>query len=570
MKTYTFPCKCSYRILSECANGGIPRLDFMISDIKKNLNCPATWNLLAQGLTKGVFQLESHLGKTYTKELKPENIEHLAALGAILRPGCLQSKDENNISITKHYCLRKNKQEEVVYYHPILEPILKSTYGVLVYQEQAMKIAQVVAGFTLQEADVLRKAIGKKIAEEMAKVKIMFLEGVKKKNLISEADAEKIFDDIKEKGPHLKNYGHEVAMKEAEEIFGWIEKSQRYSFNKSHSVCYGINGYISAYLKAHFPLQFFTLWLYYAKDKSKPMKEIKELINDAKQFDIQILPPDIKSLKSNFSTNGKVITFGVADIKGIAEAQTKKIRSAINDVEQELNKKIENFNWHEVLIYLAEKVSYSVLTKLITVGALRHINMSRNQMLNELRIHEKLTDKGREWLKLAGRKFSSYLEALQKLSMYGTISKNKAVEVESFIKLIQKPPTSLVDSPNWIAWNEETLLGVPLSCSKIDGCALDNINTTCKQYLQGTCKGYMIFGLQIDSVKEIRTRNGKQAGSKMAFINASDNTGSVELTAFPDTWKDLSNLFAEGNTVMVQAEKDKKRDSLIIKSAQQI
>ena len=196
-----------------------------------NFACSRTWELISDGNTKGCFQLESRLGQTMAKKLKPENIEQLAGLISILRPGCLEAYRDGK-SVSNHYIDKKNGLESIDYFHPSLEESLKSTYSEMVYQEQAMQIAQKIAGFDLKEADMLRKAIGKKKPEEMAKVKFKFMEGSQKVGLLS--------------------------ISQSEEIFSWIEKSQRYSFNKSHAVSYAINAYLSAFTKAHFPKIFFA------------------------------------------------------------------------------------------------------------------------------------------------------------------------------------------------------------------------------------------------------------------------------------------------------------------------
>ena len=194
-----------------------------------------TWDLFKDGLTKGVFQLESNLGRAWSKRLAPTNLEELAALIALIRPGCLKAITEGK-SMTQHYVDRKNKKEDVKYLDDSLEDILKTTYGVLVYQEQSMLIASKLADFNLQEADVLRKAIGKKNAELMEQVKTSFLEGAEKKGIVTKAVAE--------------------------EIFSWIEKSSRYSFNKSHAVAYAMNSYLSAWYKANHTKEFFMSYLY--------------------------------------------------------------------------------------------------------------------------------------------------------------------------------------------------------------------------------------------------------------------------------------------------------------------
>ena len=141
------------------------------------------WDLICAGRTKGVFQLESSLGKSWAKRLKPRNLEELAALVALLRPGCLKAIVDGK-SMTQHYVDRKHRKEQVTYLHDALEPILEKTQGVLVYQEQSMEIAQRIAGFNLQEADDLRKAIGKKKADLMIEVKKRFLEGSENEDIV--------------------------------------------------------------------------------------------------------------------------------------------------------------------------------------------------------------------------------------------------------------------------------------------------------------------------------------------------------------------------------------------------
>ena len=195
-----------------------------------SFDCDQTWNLICDGKTKGVFQLESNLGRSWAKRVKPRDIEELAALISVIRPGCLKAIQDGK-SMTQHFVDRKNGTDQISYIHNSLEPILSNTQGVLVYQEQSMKIAQQLAGFSLQEADNLRKAIGKKKADLMAKIKTQFIKGAENEAIVSR--------------------------EAAEEIFGWIEKSSRYAFNKSHAISYAICAYWSAYAKAHFPLEFY-------------------------------------------------------------------------------------------------------------------------------------------------------------------------------------------------------------------------------------------------------------------------------------------------------------------------
>ena len=198
-----FPCGCEFDIVDG-------RVQFDPDVEKLNLECPDVWALLGSGKSTGLFQLESQLGKSFSSKLKPENIDHLAALLAIIRPGCLESKIGDK-SVTRCFVDRKNKEEDVEYYHESLIEILEPTLGILVYQEQAMSIVKKLAGFDLSQADILRRAIGKKKVEEMTKVKGQFLEGCKKVGLVND--------------------------EESSSIFAAIKASQRYSFNK----CLGLD-----------------------------------------------------------------------------------------------------------------------------------------------------------------------------------------------------------------------------------------------------------------------------------------------------------------------------------------
>ena len=184
-----FPCGCKF----EENEKGFPIFDPNIEALP--LDCTATWDMICEGNTKGVFQLESQLGQSKAREVKPRSIEELSDLIAIIRPGCGDAIVDGK-SLTQHYIDRKAGRDEVVYFHPLLKEILKSTQGILVYQEQAMQIAQKVAGFTLQQADALRKAIGKKKVELMKQVKTEFLQGAEKVGEIINNDAEEIFSSF--------------------------------------------------------------------------------------------------------------------------------------------------------------------------------------------------------------------------------------------------------------------------------------------------------------------------------------------------------------------------------------
>lgn len=190
----------------------------------------STWDLISEGNTKGVFQLESKLGSSWAKRVKPRSIEELSDLIAIIRPGTLDTIVDGK-SMTRHYVDRKHGKEPVTYVHECLEPILKKTYGVLVYQEQAIQISMDVAGFTPEEGDTLRKAVGKKDAALMNVVKSKFIEGCTQRHGLNSDQAEETFLHVS------KSYEDDINKQSgkktiAEEIFSQIEASARYSFNK--------------------------------------------------------------------------------------------------------------------------------------------------------------------------------------------------------------------------------------------------------------------------------------------------------------------------------------------------
>ncbi len=204
---YRFDCGCEFPIIGPAKESGqLPSLKF-VPDKHTIKFCSRVKDLFASGKTKGVFQLEEYLGQKWSKDLKPESLEHLAALISILRPGTLKSKDSSGVSMTEHYCRRKNGKEAIEPFHDVYDEVLRDTFNILIYQEQAMALAERLVGFSKKEADDLRKAAGKKLADEMAKVKHNFIEKAKSFGVIDE--------------------------KRAAQVMDWISESAMYSFNKS-------------------------------------------------------------------------------------------------------------------------------------------------------------------------------------------------------------------------------------------------------------------------------------------------------------------------------------------------
>jgi len=545
MKQFVYKsCGCSFDIIKEQK---IPNIYFNLDISKINLDCRRTWQILSDGNTKGCFQLESRLGQSLAKRLKPSNIEELAALVSIMRPGCLEAFREGK-SVTNHYIDKKNGKEAVDYFHPALKDILNKTYGEMIYQEQAMQIAQKIAGFDLQQADMLRKAIGKKKPEEMAKLKEKFISGAKKLNIVSNS--------------------------EATELFNWIEKSQRYSFNKSHAVSYAFNAFLSAYAKSHFPKVFFLSYLMFAKDKINPQREIRELVNNAKEMGISVMLPDLRLMNENFLLHEQKICFGLTNIKGFGLSVYKKLKKIIDDN----NFDIPNIKFPELYIKILRHMNSSAVKNMITAGGLDYMKYSRNYMIACLNCLSVFTSK--EYSNILNNECLIGLESTEDLlskvlesptgrgQMLSSSKRHKAIS--DALKILQNPPYTLIDSPEWIADNEYAILGVALTCSKIDGCDHLGANITCSEFKNTLLKTISIASEIID-VKITKTKKGKNPGSEMAFVTISDSTGSVDsVILFPEAFSEFKDLIEPGNTVVISGNKNKEGDSLIVKKIWQV
>lgn len=551
MERYTMNCGCSFPKVN---GAGKFLIDIPVETLWEDINmtCPRVADLLATGQSKGVFQLESPLGRSWVKKLKPENLEHMAALVALLRPGCLEAKDDKGISMTEHYCRRKNMQEEVTSYNSVVDLVLAPTYQVLAYQEQAILLAARAAGFDLQQADNLRKAMGKKLPEEMAKVKTQFIEGAAKIGILT--------------------------AEQAAEVFGWIEKSQRYSFNKSHAACYGQIGWVTAYLKSHFTIEFFTSWLYHAVNKGDAYEEMRELIEDAKLFDVTVMPPDITMMEPNFTTDrDRKIWFGLGDIKGIGEAQITKLIKAVADAEQYLGKRFCEMTWFEMVKYVFDHLNSSAVEKFIQSGALSGvINTPRKRMLAEWDAWGRLTDKERQFIVDKTADAKNITDALglcgcTKKEGGGAANKKRVDVIQGTKQLLENPPSKLEDDSMWVVWHESQLLGTPLTASILDGKDSDwAANSTCREIHDGKT-GPIAVAVEVKKVREIKIKNGKNIGRKMAFLSLGDATCCVDdAVMWSENYDKYKDLLVENNTVIAYGELDKKTSSFVVKKLVQI
>ncbi len=307
------------------------------------LDDAATYKLLQQTKTTAVFQLESTGMKKYLGKLKPSNIEDIIAMCALYRPGPLDA------GMVDMYIDRKHGREEVVYDHPDLEGILSNTYGVIVYQEQVMQISQVLAGYTLGGADMLRRAMGKKKPEEMAQQRNIFVEGALNRGI-----------DEKTSGG----------------IFDLMEKFAGYGFNKSHSAAYGVVAYHTAWLKTHYPSEFMAAVL---SSEMQNTDSVVFLIDDCRGIGLEVLPPCVnRSLYRFHAFNSTTIFYGLGAIKGVGEQAMQSV------IESRLRAGayVDLFDFcHRIDL---KKINKRTLEALIRAGALDCLGLERSSLMAQL------------------------------------------------------------------------------------------------------------------------------------------------------------------------------------------
>ncbi|HEX9445089.1 MAG TPA: DNA polymerase III subunit alpha, partial [Candidatus Binatia bacterium] len=301
-----------------------------------------TYKLLCSGNTTGIFQLESTGIREMTVKIRPNCFEDLVAILALFRPGPLDS------GMTEQFIQRKHGREQIKYLHPLLQESLKDTHGVIVYQEQVMEIARTLAGYSMGDADLLRRAMGKKDPEEMAKQRERFVDGAQK---------------------------NKIDGKKAGEIFDQMETFARYGFNKSHSAAYALISYQTAYLKTHYAVEFISALL--TSEMGETDKVIKNLA-ECREKGIVVLPPDINESRADFTPVGEKIRFGLAAVKNVGE---KAVEIILQSREQE--------GPFQSLFEFCRRVDTSavnrrVLESLIKCGAYDSTSVSRARMLAAL------------------------------------------------------------------------------------------------------------------------------------------------------------------------------------------
>lgn len=479
------------------AQGSVPP-DFVNLDLKDS----DTYRLLASGDTTGVFQLESSGMRDLLVRLQPECFDDIIALVALYRPGPLDS------GMVDDFVERKHGRKSVKYTIPELEPILKETYGVIVYQEQVMKIASVLASYSMAEADDLRKAMGKKIPAIMAKHTLRFVQGAKENGIASD---------------------------KAKKIFELIKKFGGYGFNKSHSAAYALIAYRTAFLKAHFPVEFMASLL---TSEIHSIDGVVKYIAECRSHAIDVLPPDINESGKEFTAVGSKIRFGLVAVKNVGEGA---IESIIDARKEGRFSSLYDFCERVAL----QKVNKRVVENLIKCGAFDSTGANRSQMMESL---EDVLDYGQRVQKeRSGPQISLFDVGGSKL----------------------RPPMSAIDE-----WDEKQLLafekeslgfyitGHPLTRHED---LLDKFTNATSVSIKEKNDGETVrIGGIIRSTKTIKTKKG----DLMAFVTIEDLLGSIEVTIFSLVYKKAHDFLIDDNPVVLQGrvQKDEKSVKILVDS----
>ncbi len=453
----------------------------------------ATFELLAAGDTTGVFQLESAGMKRYLKELKPSVFDDIVAMVALYRPGPMQFIDD--------FIARKHGEREITYFHDAMENSLKTTYGVLVYQEQVMQISKEMCGFTGGQADTLRKAIGKKQIETMAKMKTAFIDGA------------------------IENVG---ADKDKMELF-WkqLEDFAAYCFNKSHAACYAMIAYQTAYLKAHYPSAFMAALMTSDYDDTD---RLAIEITECKHMGIDVLPPSVNHSYHEFSVANEpdnpkaAIRFGLDAIKNVGVGAVEEILKAREDGEfGSLNDFISRVN--------ARIVNKKTWESLIKAGAFDMYG-ERGSLYNTLDIIVALASKVQKE------------RASAQVDLFGNL--DDPTHALPALQLIA--PAEPFAPHVFLQWERE-LLGLYLSQHPLDAFAtfLTEHTVPVSEVKPEHDGKVATIGGAITAIRQITTKNGQN----MAFVKIEDMSGETELVVFPNLYKDTTSVWKQDSIVLV-------------------
>ncbi|MDD5291113.1 MAG: DNA polymerase III subunit alpha [Patescibacteria group bacterium] len=480
-----------------------------------------TYELFQAGETTGVFQFESSGMKRYLRELKPTEFEDIIAMVALYRPGPMEWIDD--------YISGKHKRKKVSYLHPKLEPILSKTYGVAIYQEQVMEIAKSLAGFSMAEADVLRKAVGKKILELLARQREKFVDGCVKNG---------------------------IAKEQAEKIFSFIEPFAGYGFNRSHAACYALIGYQTAYLKAHWPAEFMAALL--TSDQQNTDRITIE-IEECRKMGIKIMPPDINESFASFT----VVTSGTKTNRAVGEdEEVKTIRFGLRAVknvgehivEMIIKERKANGPYKDIFDFLTrvtdKDLNKKSLESLIKSGGLDQFG-ERGQMLANI---DGLLIFNKEISKAKGSKQNSlFIDSPNLERGNGT-------------RMAPAPPAQEREKLNWekellgfyitehpFSSYEKYLLDTITPLAQLQSALLEDFGPDGEVNLSSGQNGngelVNVSGI-VTGIKKIITRTNES----MFFVKIEDAISNVEILVFPRLLKETGHIWQEGKAVICQGK----------------
>ena len=475
------------------------------------LDDEATFDLLSRAQNVGLFQVESPGMCDLCRRLKPRHIEDIIALVALYRPGPME-----NISA---YSDRKLGRVPIEYDHPLLEPILKDTYGVMIYQEQVMQAAQVLAGYTLGAADVLRKAMGKKKAEEMAKQRAIFIAGCAEKNKIGKEKANQLFDVL--------------------------DKFAGYGFNKAHSACYGLLAYQTAYLKARYPVQFMAALLSNELDNTE---KIALFVAEAKMMGLSILPPSVNESAAVFTVKDESIRFGLSAIKNVGSAAVKIIIAA-------REKEGPFHDLHDLCARVESRaMNKKLLESLVKAGACDDFGSNRAELLTHVdgalaQANAQARDRD------AGQ--ASLLDLLGPMKP----AARKAHTAAHTNGIVDFPPRERLNY-------EKELLGFYVTGHPLDEYGIDlaafQLHTVVR-----------LLGIQdeIDTrvcglITKVDIRTTQKDKKPWARVTFEDLTGALEVLVFPDNYAALPRPLNAGDVVVIGGQLDRRDDQPKLRASQ--
>lgn len=467
------------------------------------LDDEATFELLQKGDTDGVFQLESAGMKKLVKDLKPSVFEDLGALVALFRPGPLNS------GMVDDFVQRKHGRQKIEYAHPDLEPILKDTYGTIVYQEQIMQIFQTLADYSLGQADNVRRMMGKKQLDKMAEQKGLFVQNTA---------------------------SHGMSQKDAEKLFEQIEQFAAYCFNRSHSAAYAFVAYQTAYLKAHYPVEYMSALL---SSVSSDQEKTQLYIGECQKMGIKVLAPDVNKSNAKFTPDGDNIRFGLASIKNVGEG-------VIELIEKERETQDGEFKSLYDFCTRIDYKSYNTRTleSLIKSGAFSNIEKSRKQLIENL---EPL---------IASAKRQSEAKSLGQASLFAGMTTSTGVDLDTYTLTGSDEE---FDDKQVQAFEKEYLgfyvTSHPLS-SIIDKLPFLTTHNIAELKDMPNDKPVTICGL-LTQVRQIPTKKDPTKFLKAGIIE--DLTGKVEFVAFHKTLINY-NSFIESEKKVILSGKVQKRD----------